>query len=83
MTEEVEPGVERIVNDGAGHDLDEKHPTYRYDMDGITITPDGTVWFSSTFSRSDNEVSPSFGYVWALGRPEPSTSRMASPRVVR
>ena len=29
MTEEVEPGVERIISDDAGHDLDETHPTYR------------------------------------------------------
>ena len=26
VTEEVEPGVERIISDGAGHDLDEIHP---------------------------------------------------------
>ena len=44
VTEEVEPGVERIISDDAGHDLDETHPTYRYDMDDVAVTPDGTVW---------------------------------------
>ena len=43
VTEEVEPGVERIISDGAGHDLDERHPTYRYDMDDVAVTPDGAV----------------------------------------
>jgi hypothetical protein len=27
VTEEVELGVERIISDGAGHDLEERHPT--------------------------------------------------------
>ena len=69
VTEEVEPGVERIVSDAAGHDLDEKHPTYRYDMDGIAITRDGTVWLTSTYSRTDNEANPDGPLVWALGQP--------------
>ena len=37
VTEEVEPGVERIISDDAGHDLDERHPTYRYDMDHVSV----------------------------------------------
>jgi hypothetical protein len=69
VTEEVEPGVERIISDGAGHDLDEKHPTYRYDMDEVFITPDGTVWLSTTYSRSDNDANPPGALVWALGQP--------------
>lgn len=69
VTEEVEPGVERIVSDGAGHDLDEKHPTYRYDMDGIAVAPDGTVWLATTYSREDNEANPDGPLVWALGQP--------------
>ncbi len=69
VTEEVEPGVERIISDDAGHDLDEKHPTYRYDMDSIFITPDGTVWLSTTYSRSDNEANPPGPLLWALGQP--------------
>ena len=51
VTEEVEPGVERIISDGAGHDLDERHPTYRYDMDDVAVTPDGTVLLWSRLPR--------------------------------
>ena len=69
VTEEVEPGVERIIRDDAGHDLDEKHPTYRYDMDGIAIAPDNTVWLTTTYSREDNEANPPGPLVWALGQP--------------
>jgi hypothetical protein len=73
VTEEVEPGVERIISDGAGHDLDETHPTYRYDMDDVFVTSDGTVWLSTTHSRSDNEANPPGALVWALGQPGTST----------
>ncbi len=72
VTEEVEPGVERIRSDGAGHDLEERHPTNRYDMDGVYVTPDGTVWLSSSYSGDDNEANPQGGLVWALGQPETS-----------
>lgn len=71
VTEEIEPGVERIVSDSAGHDLDATHPTYRYDMDDVFVLPDGTVWLSSTFSREDNDANPGAGALtWALGRPD-------------
>jgi hypothetical protein len=70
VTEEVEPGVERIIRDDAGHDLDETHPTYRYDMDHITITGDGTVWLSTTYHGSDNVANPPGALVWALGQPD-------------
>ena len=69
VTEEVEPGVERIISDDAGHDLDETHPTYRYDMDDVFVTPDGTVWLSTTYSRDDNEAHPPGPLLWALGEP--------------
>ena len=69
VTEEVEPGVERIVSDGAGHDLDETHPSYRYDMDDIFVLPDGTVWLSTTYSREDNDANPEGALTWALGQP--------------
>ena len=69
VTEEVEPGVERIITDDAGHDLDETHPTYRYDMDDVFVTPDGTVWLSTTYSRDDNEAHPPGPLLWALGEP--------------
>jgi hypothetical protein len=73
VTEEVEPGVERIISDGAGHDLDETHPTYRYDMDDVFVTSDGTVWLSTTYSRSDNDANPPGALLWALGQPGTST----------
>ncbi len=69
VTEEVEPGVERIISDDAGHDLDETHPTYRYDMDHVTVTADGTVWLATTYSRSDNDAHPPGPLLWALGQP--------------
>jgi hypothetical protein len=68
VTEEVAPGVERVIRDELGHDLDEKHPTYRYDMDAIAITSDGTVWLRTTYSREDNEANPGGPLVWAIGR---------------
>ena len=77
VTEEVEPGVERIISDDAGHDLDETHPTYRYDMDDVFVTPDGTVWLSTTYSRSDNDANPPGALLWALG--QPGTSRLPGP----
>ena len=69
MTEEVEPGVERIISDDAGHDLDETHPTYRYDMDDVFVTPDGTVWLTTTYHDTDNDANPPGELVWALGQP--------------
>jgi len=70
-TEEVEPGVVRIVNDGAGHDLNQKHPTYPYDMDNVYVTPDGTVWVSSSYRDTDNDANgPGNGLVWAVGQPD-------------
>ena len=72
VTEEVEPGVERIRSDGAGHDLEERHPKFRYDMDDVYVTPDGTVWLSSSYRGTDNEANPPGGLVWALGQSETS-----------
>ena len=68
VTEEVEPGVERIISDGAGHDLEERHPTYRYDMDDVFVTPDGTVWLATSYRDTDNDANPPGGLVWALGQ---------------
>jgi hypothetical protein len=68
VTEEVEPGVERIVSDGAGHDLDEQHPTYRYDMDGVFVAPDGTVWLTTSYRGTDNDANPPGALIWALGQ---------------
>jgi hypothetical protein len=72
VTEEVEPGVERIISDGAGHDLDETHPTNRYDTDGIAIAADGTVWLTTTYHGSDN-TDHDGSFVWALGQPDTYT----------
>jgi hypothetical protein len=83
VTEQMEPGVERIVSHGAGHDLDEKHPTYRYDMDGVFVAPDGTVWLTSSYRGTDNDANPPGALVWALGQPETPHSRLsgsATPR---
>ena len=83
VTEEVEPGVERIISDDAGHDLDEGHPTYRYDMDDVVVTADGTVWLSTTYHDSDNDANPPGALLWALGQPGTSSVPAlwsASPR---
>ena len=79
VTEEVEPGVERIISDGAGHDLDERHPTYRYDMDDVAVTPDGTVWLWSSYHETDNDANPPGGLLWVLG--EPGRPRRPNPAV--
>jgi hypothetical protein len=68
VTEEVEPGVERIISDGAGHDLEQKHPSYRYDMDGVFVAPDGTVWLTTSYRDTDNDANPPGALVWALGQ---------------
>jgi hypothetical protein len=72
VTEEVEPGVERIISDGAGHDLDERHPTYRLGMEDVAVTPDGTVWLWSSYQETDREAHGLTGLsklMWALGEP--------------
>jgi hypothetical protein len=68
VTEGVESGIERIVRDDAGHDLDAKHPTYRDDMDDVFVTPVGTVWVNSSYRDTDNDVNPPGSLVWALGQ---------------
>src|SRR5262245_40108319 len=72
VTEEVEPGVVRVKSDGASHDLEKKHPTYRYDMDSVFVAPDGTVWLGTSYRDTDNEANPPGGLVWALGQSETS-----------
>jgi hypothetical protein len=74
VTDEVEPGVERIISDDVGHDLDERHPTYRYDMDDVAVTADGTVWLWTSYHGSDNFANPGGQLVWALG--QPGTTRL-------
>jgi hypothetical protein len=69
VTEEVEPGVERIISDDAGHDLDERHPSYRYDLDDVAVTADGTVWLWASYHGSDNFAQPQGPPLLALGQP--------------
>jgi hypothetical protein len=42
-------------------------------MDDMFVTADGTVWLSSTYSRSDNDANPPGSLVWALGQPGTSS----------
>jgi hypothetical protein len=74
VTEEVEPDVERIISDGAGHDLDETHPDFHYDMDDIAIMPDGAIWLWSSYSDTDNDANPPGGLLWVLGEPGETTT---------
>lgn len=67
-TKTMEPGVERILADDAGHDLTRKYPKHRRDMDAIAVAPDGTVWIASTAHGDDNSRLDGF-QVWALGMP--------------
>jgi streptogramin lyase len=39
-------------------------------MDGVHVTPDGTVWVSSSYRDTDNDANPPGGLVWALGQSE-------------
>jgi len=49
VTEEVEPGVYRVLSDGAGHDLVAEPPA------DVTVAPDGSIWLLRILedSRSD------------------------------
>ncbi len=78
VTEEVEAGVERIISDGAGHDLDEGHPDFHYDMDDVAIMPDGTIWLWSSYRGTDNDANPPGGLVWVLGESGETTTPLPS-----
>jgi hypothetical protein len=85
VTEEVEPGVERIISDGTGHGLEERHATYRYDMANVFVAPDGTVWLTTSFRDTDNDVDPPGALVWALGQsgtPQYPSARFCFPGVI-
>jgi len=68
VTMMVEPGVERVIEDGAGHSLQQKHPDHPRDIDHIAVAPDGTVWVASTARMSDNRFLDGF-QVWPIGKP--------------
>lgn len=66
-TKEVEPGVLRILDDGAGHDLTQKWRRNRRGLNLIAVGPDGDVWISATVvggarDRSNDQR------LWPLGR---------------
>jgi hypothetical protein len=63
----IEPGVHRVIRDGAGHDTRRKYPVHHRDMDHVAVGPDGTVWIASTARGSDNDRLDHF-QVWALGQ---------------
>ena len=76
VTEDVEPGVVRVVSDGRRSRPRREAPDLplrpRRPMDDIFVTPDSTVWVSSTYSRSDKSPIPG-AMVWVLGHPETGT----------
>lgn len=65
-TREIEPGVLRILDDNAGHDLTRKWPTQRRDIDHIAVSPGGQVWLSITASGDDNKRLKG-ARLWPLG----------------
>ncbi len=66
-TREIEPGVLRVLDDNAGHDLTKKWPQMRRDIDHIAVGPDGQVWLSITASGPDNERLDG-ARLWPLGQ---------------
>ena len=78
VTEEVEPDVERIISDGAGHDLDETHPDFHYDMDDIAIMPDGAHGGPATTNRQRRQPT---GWTPVGARGEPGETTTPEPSV--
>jgi hypothetical protein len=66
-TRVVEPGVVRILDDNAGHDLTRKWPDQRRDINRVAVSPSGEVWLSITASGSDNDKLDG-ARLWPLGR---------------
>ena len=60
VTEEVEPGVLRVLYDGAGHPMGADDPT---DFNRLYVGPDGAVWVIALVSDAPNPV------MWQLGVP--------------
>ena len=56
VTEEVEPGVFRVLDDGAGHTFPLVGVDHPRDVDGLYAAPDGAVWVRLSPCCSDNEV---------------------------
>lgn len=68
VTEVVAPGVEHVLGDDVGHDLMERYPSNRLDLDQMAVGPDGTVWLRTSASGSDND-SHAGVILFALGLP--------------
>jgi len=66
-TREMQPGVLRVLDDNAGHDLTRKWPRMRRDVDHIAVSPSGEVWISITASGPDNDRLKG-ARIWPLGR---------------
>lgn len=66
-TKEVEPGVLRILDDRAGHDLSQKWPRNRGGLNLIAVGPEGDVWISATVLSGERNRSND-GRLWPLGR---------------
>ena len=59
VTEEVEPGVYRVLDDGAGHPMGVGHPVNA----GLYVGPDGAVWVRASNDDVEGAV------MWQLGVP--------------
>jgi hypothetical protein len=66
-TKEVEPGVLRILDDGAGHDLTLKWPRNRGGLNLIAVGPDDEVWISATVVGGERNRSND-RRLWPLGQ---------------
>lgn len=66
-TKELQPGVLRIVDDNAGHDLTRKWPRNHYGYQHVAVGPDGDVWLSVSVPTRDPKQSVG-ARLWPLGR---------------
>ena len=83
VTEEVEPGINASSATAPVTTSTRRTRTYRYDMDDVFVTADGTIWLSCTYSRRQRGQ-PWGGLLWALGEPgmfqsSPNVSAAPSP----
>lgn len=62
VTQEVEPGVFRVLDDGAGHDLVAKPPV------GLTVAADGSVWLLRRANAEIDDIFESVDAVIRLGQ---------------
>ncbi len=68
-TKEVAPGVLRILDDDAGHDLARKWPKGQGGHSHIAVGPDGDVWLSVMIRvKRDDGRQRNVSRLWPLGR---------------